>query len=62
MQKSACQGDSGGPLVNQDTNNRFFLHGVVSWGGPRCSLYQTYSIFVRVTEFVDWINNTLKNH
>ncbi|XP_065059399.1 enteropeptidase-like isoform X4 [Rhopilema esculentum] len=58
--KSGCHGDSGGPLVHQDTNNRFIQHGVVSWGSPRCNSNESSSVFARVTEFVDWIKNTLK--
>ena len=48
-------GDIGGPLVCQDNHGRFILHGVVSFGSPRCSNPNSYSVFTRVTEYAEWI-------
>lgn len=47
-----CLGDSGGPLV---ANNE--LIGLVSWGFP-CAKGRP-DIFTRVSEFSDWVNDTM---
>lgn len=60
--KSGCHGDSGGPFVCPDPTGRFYLHGDVSWGSGQCDTSQAYTVFARVTEFVDWIKNSLKNY
>ena len=60
--KSGCHGDSGGPFVCPDRTGRFYLHGDVSWGSGQCDTSQAYSVFARVTEFVDWIKETLKDY
>lgn len=52
---SGCHGDSGGPLVCQEEGGRWFLRGVVSWGDNKCS-GQYYSVFTRVSSFIDWIS------
>uniref|UniRef100_A0A8C4VMC5 Enteropeptidase n=1 Tax=Gopherus evgoodei TaxID=1825980 RepID=A0A8C4VMC5_9SAUR len=49
----SCQGDSGGSLMSQD-NNRWLLAGVTSFG-YQCALPQHPGVYVRVTQFVDWI-------
>eukprot|EP00112_Aurelia_sp_Birch-Aquarium-sp1_P021898 Seg6.5 transcript_id=Seg6.5/GoldUCD/mRNA.D3Y31 product=Ovochymase-1 protein_id=Seg6.5/GoldUCD/D3Y31 len=58
--KSGCHGDSGGPFVCPNKDGRFVLHGVVSWGSPRCDTTQAYSVFARTTEFVDWVVASLQ--
>lgn len=55
---SGCQGDSGGPFVCEE-NGRFFLHGAVSWGNPRCEADSSYSVFARVSSYVDWIKHKM---
>ena len=57
--KDTCHGDSGGPLVCQDTNGRYILHGVVSFGSPRCSTADSYGVYTRVTEYVLWIKQNM---
>jgi len=52
--KSGCHGDSGGPFVCK-IGGRWELHGAVSHGSPRCSSSDTYTVFARVSYFVDWI-------
>ena len=59
--KSGCHGDSGGPYVCPDSTGRYFIHGDVSWGSPRCDTNQAYTVFARVTEFVDWIKQSLRD-
>ncbi|XP_068699575.1 mannan-binding lectin serine protease 2-like [Montipora foliosa] len=56
--KDSCQGDSGGGLVFENSvTKRWILGGVVSWGSSRgCGLKEKYGVYVRVTDFVSWIN------
>lgn len=52
--KDACQGDSGGPAVY---NNKILV-GIVSWG-LGCGLAQYPGVYVRVTEYLSWINTSM---
>ncbi|CAO2632210.1 Tmprss15 [Lemmus lemmus] len=53
----SCQGDSGGPLMCQE-NNRWLLVGVTSFG-VRCAEANRPGVYVRVSEFVEWIQSFL---
>ncbi|CAH3046984.1 unnamed protein product [Porites lobata] len=55
---SGCQGDSGGPFVCEE-NGRFVLRGAVSWGHPNCEAEKTYTVFARVSSYVDWITHQM---
>ena len=48
-------------MVCYTEGEHWSLQGVVSWGGP-CAYERTPSVFARVTEFVDWIQNTINVH
>lgn len=57
---SGCNGDSGGPLVCPE-GGKFVLRGAVSWGIPNCPAGRTYSVFTRMSSFIDWIDDHIKN-
>lgn len=50
---SFCQGDSGSPLVCAGE-----VHGLVSWG-QGCALPKYPGVYVKVCEFLHWIEDTL---
>lgn len=54
--RSACMGDSGGPLVCQQPDGRWVLEGAVSFGNHKCETQYSYSVFVRMSNYVDWID------
>ena len=55
---SGCHGDSGGPFVCK-TANRWVLQGAVSWGSPSCSAAERYTVFARVAQFRNWIDQKI---
>lgn len=57
---TGCNGDSGGPLVCKESG-KFVLRGAVSWGIPGCPAGETFSVFARVSSFVDWIDDRIKS-
>lgn len=57
---SGCNGDSGGPFVRNE-GGKFVLRGAVSWGVPGCPAGNTFSVFTRISSFVNWIKDHMKN-
>ncbi|KAJ7385607.1 Chymotrypsin-like elastase member 2A [Desmophyllum pertusum] len=61
--QGGCHGDSGGPFVCKDsTSGKFVLEGAVSWGSTNCNFVQQnkqYTVFARVSEFRDWIDQQI---
>ena len=58
--RDACRGDSGGPLMLQDdVTNRYFTYGVVSWGDG-CGREGNFGVYVRIENFVDWIQSKIR--
>ena len=51
-----CQGDSGGPLI-ANINEKYTLVGVTSFG-LGCAQKNSPGVYVRVSSFIDFINNT----
>jgi trypsin len=58
--RDACVGDSGGPIVYKDGNN-FIQQGIVSWGGEECADPFQPGVYTKLSNYVNWINNTILN-
>ncbi|CAG7722892.1 unnamed protein product [Allacma fusca] len=59
--KDSCDGDSGGPLIKfLDNLNLYFQIGIVSYGPTRCGSGGLPGIYTRITEYMDWILNTME--
>ena len=57
--RDACQGDSGGPFaIENPQTNRTVLIGIISWGDG-CGKKGKYGVYTRITNFVDWIFNSM---
>ncbi|XP_063917128.1 trypsin-1-like [Zophobas morio] len=48
---SSCSGDSGGPLIQDN-----IVLGIVSWGFVPCGYEGAPSVYTRVSNFIDFIN------
>lgn len=60
--RDACQGDSGGPLVQkQPMTDSTVLVGVVSFG-KGCARQDTPGVYTRVSAYVDWINDRIRQN
>merc|ERR1712048_54839 len=62
---SGCQGDSGGPLVcidNAQADKKYVLTGAVSWGDRDCRSKEKYTVFARVSHYLPWIHQTMKDN
>ncbi|XP_023323508.1 transmembrane protease serine 9 [Eurytemora carolleeae] len=60
--KDSCQGDSGGPLIgeNADQSGEWHQAGVVSWG-LGCGRSGKYGVYTKVSNYYEWIQDTIKN-
>jgi len=58
--QSGCHGDSGGPFVCQGYSGSWTLQGVISWGSTSCDSSDANSVFARVSEFRDWIDEKMR--
>ena len=56
---SGCHGDSGGGLMCLTLSGKWTVYGVVSWGSPQCNGLERYTVFTKVSKFMDWIHEKL---
>ena len=55
---SSLQGDSGGPLMCQiPGQDNWKLFGISSFGMVQCGAAGNPSVFTRVINYIDWIQN-----
>lgn len=58
---SGCHGDSGGPFVCKNKkDNRWYIRGAVSWGSKFCDASHRYTVFARISFYLDWIKQYMK--
>ena len=55
---SACNGDSGSPLVCLE-GSRWVLRGAASWVTSKQCLTNKYSVYARISSYINWINNKI---
>ena len=56
--QSTCGGDSGGPVVR--TDGTAVLAGLVSWGSSRCGGDGRPSVYTRIDQYIDWIDQAMR--
>ncbi|XP_053149094.1 complement C1s-1 subcomponent-like [Hemicordylus capensis] len=58
--EDSCSGDSGGAYGMEDPHNEthYYVAGLVSWG-LKCD---TYGLYTKVANYVDWIAQTMSQH
>nr|XP_039260115.1 serine protease 30-like isoform X1 [Styela clava] len=52
--EDTCAGDSGGPLLCIQ-NERYFLHGLTSYGTTPCGQHNKPGVYTRMADFYDWV-------
>lgn len=57
--KSACQGDSGGGFFCP-VKNKWQVQGIVSFGDISCNGLAKYTVFTKVSKYIDWLSDTKK--
>jgi secreted trypsin-like serine protease len=54
---NACYGDSGGPLMMMDSQGRWNVVGITSFGLGGCAQEGVPTVYTRVDKYLDWINS-----
>ncbi len=58
--QAACFGDSGGPLlVRSGIQGKWIQIGIASWVYRGCAQENSLSVYARVSEYIDWIEETV---
>ena len=57
---SVCNGDSGGPLSCLE-DGHWVVRGAASWVTSRTCPGNTYSVYSRVSSYVNWINGYIQS-
>uniref|UniRef100_A0A182K7B6 Peptidase S1 domain-containing protein n=1 Tax=Anopheles christyi TaxID=43041 RepID=A0A182K7B6_9DIPT len=62
-QERPCDGDAGGPVVVElpNTDNRYYLHGLVSWGYGCNQKRIPYTVLTKVVHFREWIDEIVQS-
>lgn len=55
-----CNGDSGGPFVCKNKRGQWVVEGAVSWGSSQCDSRLMYTVFARVSKYLDWIKDRIQ--
>ncbi|CAM9597931.1 unnamed protein product [Lampetra planeri] len=58
----SCMGDSGGPLVCEETDRRWTLYGLTSWGSVCSSKSVGPGVYTNVTQLLGWIERHIFLH
>ena len=56
---SACHGDSGGPLMCEEGSGHWVLRGAASWVSHKTCPKDGYTVYARVSSYIDWINSQI---
>lgn len=57
--RDSCHGDGGGPLMCQNTQGKWTLVGVSSWG-EGCGLPNKYGVYTNIAYHQDWITRQMQ--
>ena len=56
-----CKGDSGGGYLFWDSRRRkWFLQGIISWGGTSCGQAGMYSVYTKVGRYTRWVKRMIR--